>query len=154
SRPVYLDNHATTRVDPQVVDAMLPFFDVQYGNAASVNHRFGWDAAEAVARARGQVAELVRTSPHAVLFTSGGTESNNPALKGVLRGAARGGHLIVNAAEHRSVLDPAKRLQRQGVELTVLPVDQTGQVTPQQVAEALRPDTVLVSVMLANNEVG
>jgi len=154
SRPVYLDNHATTRVDPQVVAAMLPFFDEQFGNAASINHRYGWDAADAVENARRQVAEFLGASPDAVIFTSGGTESNNLALKGVMRGAPRGNHLIVNAAEHRSVLDPAKRLERQGYELTILPVDRTGQVEPRSVAAALRPNTVLVSVLLANNEVG
>jgi cysteine desulfurase len=153
-RPVYLDNHATTRVDPRVVAAMLPFFDADYGNAASINHRYGWDAAEAVERARREVAGLLNASAEAVVFTSGGTEANNLALKGVMRAARGGGHLIVNAAEHRSVLDPARRLARQECELTILPVDRAGQVDPQSVAAALRAETVLVSIMLANNEVG
>ena len=153
-RPVYLDNHSTTRADPQVVAAMLPFFDEQFGNAASINHRFGWDAADAIENARRQIGEILGASAEAVLFTSGGTESNNLALKGVMRGAPRGSHLIVNTAEHRSVLDPAKRLERQGCELTILPVDGAGQVEPRAVAAALRSNTVLVSVMLANNEVG
>jgi cysteine desulfurase len=154
ARPVYLDNHATTRVDPQVVAAMLPFFDVEYGNAASINHRYGWDALDAVERARTEVARLVNGPAEAVLFASGGTEANNLAVKGVMRAAGGGGHLVVSAVEHRSVLDPARRLARQGCELTVVPVNQAGHVDPCAVAAALRPDTVLVSVMLANNEVG
>jgi cysteine desulfurase len=153
-RPVYLDNHSTTRVDPRVVAGMLPFFDTDYGNAASINHRYGWDAAEAVERARGEVAALLNASAEAVVFTSGGTEANNLAIKGALRAASGARHLIVNAAEHRSVLDSARRLARQGCELTILPVDPTGQVDPHSVAAALRDETVLVSTMLANNEVG
>jgi cysteine desulfurase len=152
--PVYLDNHATTRVDPRVIAEMLPFFDSHYGNAASINHRYGWDAAEAVERARGEVAGLVNSSAEAVVFTSGATEANNLALKGVMRAGRSGGHLIVNAAEHRSVLDPARRLARQGFDLTILPVDPSGRVDPQSVTAALQAETVLVSTMLANNEVG
>jgi cysteine desulfurase len=153
ARPVYLDNHATTRVDPQVIAAMLPFFDADYGNAASINHRYGWVAREAVERSRSDVSRLLNCPAEAIVFTSGGTEANNLALKGVMK-AAGGGHLIVSAAEHRSILDPAKRLSRQACQLTVVPVDQFGQVDPQAIAAALRPETVLVSVMLANNEVG
>ena len=156
--PVYLDNHATTRVDPLVLAEMLPFFDSQFGNAASINHRYGWDAAQAVESSRRQIAQLLNASPDEIVFTSGGTESNNLALKGVMRsappGSDPGSHLIVNAAEHRSVLDPAKRLQRQGCQLTVLEVDPAGQVDLRLLEAALRPETVLVSVMLANNEVG
>ena len=157
-RPVYLDNHATTRVDPQVLAEMLPFFDSKFGNAASSNHRYGWDAAQAVESSRRQIAQLLNASPDEIVFTSGGTESNNLALKGVMRsappGSDPGSHLVVSAAEHRSVLDPAKRLHRQGCQLTVLEVDPSGQVDPQLLEAALRPETVLVSVMLANNEVG
>jgi len=157
-RPIYLDNHATTRVDPRVVAAMLPFFDQQFGNAASVNHAYGWEAARAVEEARARIGELLNCPPEVIIFTSGGTESNNLALKGALRAAPRAtsqpGHLIVSAAEHRSVLDPARRLQRQGIELTILDVDGAGMVDPAAVEGALRPNTVLVSVMLANNEVG
>jgi cysteine desulfurase len=153
-RPIYLDNHATTRVDQRVVAGMLPFFDADYGNAASINHRFGWNAAEAVERARCEVAGLMNASAETVVFTSGGTEANNLAIKGALRAAPGMRHLIVDAAEHRSVLDPARRLARQGCELTILPVDRTGLVDPQSVAAALRAETVLVSTMLANNEVG
>jgi cysteine desulfurase len=156
--PIYLDNHATTRVDPQVLAEMLPFFDVKFGNAASINHRYGWDAAQAVEESRSQIAQLLGAVPDEIVFTSGGTESNNLALKGVMRsaphGSLAGSHLVVSAAEHRSVLDPAKRLQRQGSQLTVLEVDASGQVDPRLLESALRPETVLVSVMLANNEVG
>jgi cysteine desulfurase len=154
ARPIYLDNHATTRVDPRVVAAMLPFFDQAFGNAASVNHAYGWEAAHAVNDARGQIAELLHCPPDAVIFTSGGTEANNLALKGALRAASRAGHLVVSAVEHRSVLDPARRLQRQGFDLTILEVDGNGRTDPAAVELALRPNTVLVSVMLANNEVG
>ncbi len=149
-----MDNHATTRVDPRVVEAMLPYFSEIYGNAASINHQFGWDASDAVEAARAQVAALLKTDADNLIFTSGATEANNLALKGVMRGAAPGGHLVVNAAEHKAVLDPAKRLSRQGFDVTVLPVDQYGMVDPQQVEESLEENTVLVSVMSANNEVG
>ncbi|WP_145423485.1 cysteine desulfurase family protein [Symmachiella dynata] len=152
--PIYLDNHATTRVDPRVLDAMLPYFSEIYGNAASISHRFGWDAGDAVEAARGKIAELFNTDARNVIFTSGATEANNLALKGVLHAAPPGSHLITAAAEHKAVLDPAKRLSRSGFEVTVLPVDQYGMVDPQQIAESLRPHTVLVSIMSANNEVG
>jgi cysteine desulfurase len=133
---------------------MLPWFDEKYGNAASINHCFGWDAAAGVDESRRRIGNFLNAVPDAILFTSGGTESNNLALKGVMRAAPRGSHLIVSAAEHRSVLDPAKRLARQGCELTIVPVDRNGQVDPRMIAQSLRPDTALVSVMLANNEVG
>lgn len=152
--PVYLDNHATTRVDPEVLQAMLPFFDVKFGNAASINHRYGWEAAEAVEQARGEIAALVNVAPETIVFTSGATEANNLALKGILRSAQGARHLIVSAAEHRCVLDPAKRLARQGCQLTIVPVDAKGRADPRSIEAALRPDTLLVSVMLANNEVG
>ena len=159
SLPIYLDNHATTRCDPRVVEAMLPYFSEHYGNASSVGHRFGWDAKDAVHAAREQVASLVGATAREVVFTSGATEANNLALKGVVapllrRAAQSRPHLIINAAEHRAVLDPAKRLERCGADVTVLPVDGFGQVPPQSVAEAVTPQTVLVSVMLANNEIG
>jgi cysteine desulfurase len=159
---VYLDNHATTRVAPEVLEAMLPYFSDEYGNAASVNHAFGWRAAEAVKRAREQVARLLNCPADWIVFTSGATEANNLAIKGLLAAArplaTRHSPLttpfVTNAAEHPSVLDVARRLKRQGVEVTVLPVDHRAQVDPQQVADALTPQTRLVSVMLANNEVG
>lgn len=152
--PIYLDNHATTRVDPRVLAAMLPYFSEKFGNAASVNHRFGWEAAEAVATAREQAANLLNCSARELVFTSGATEANNLALKGVLWKSAPGSHFIINAAEHRAILDPARKLQREGYQVTILPVDKYGRVDPQQVADAIGPNTVLVSVMAANNEVG
>jgi cysteine desulfurase len=152
--PVYLDCHATTPVDPRVARAMWPWFHERFGNAASVNHAYGWQAAEAVERARGQIADLLGTAPASLILTSGATEANNLALKGVMGRAPPGSHLVVSAAEHRAILDPAKKLARRGTKLTIVPVDRFGQVDPQQVADALTPRTVLVSIMLANNEVG
>jgi cysteine desulfurase len=152
--PIYLDHHATTPVDPRVVAALLPYFTEKFGNAGSVNHRFGTEAAEAVETAREQVARLLNVPPKGIVFTSGATEANNLALKGVLWKARPGSHLITSAAEHRAVLDPAKRLEREGYAVTVLPVDREGRVDPEQVAAAMRPETVLVSLMVANNEVG
>lgn len=152
--PIYLDCHATTPVDPHVLAAMLPYFAEKFGNAASINHSFGTEAREAVERSRERIAALLNATPNTLIFTSGATEANNLALKGVLHKAVPGSHLIVNQAEHRAILDPAKKLQREGYELTVLPVDRFGMVDPQQVADSLRPNTALVSVMLANNEVG
>lgn len=154
TRPIYMDNHATTRVDPRVMEAMQPWFTEKYGNAASVNHAYGWEAADAVEAARDQIARLLNTSAKTLVFTSGATEANNLALKGVLHAARSDAHLITTAAEHRSVLDPAKTLERAGYGLTVLPVDEYGRVDPAQVADAIGPKTVLVSVILANNEVG
>jgi cysteine desulfurase len=149
-----MDNHSTTRVDPRVLQVMLPFFDEKFGNAASVNHVYGWEAGEAVETARTQVGGLLNADPKAIAFTSGATESNNLALRGVLRSAAPGSHLIVTAAEHKAVLDTARALERDGFEVTVLPVDSFGSVSPQLVADAIRVGTVLVSVIYANNEVG
>ncbi len=156
---IYLDNHATTRVAPEVLATMLPYFSEEYGNAGSVNHAFGWRAAEAVERAREQIARLLNCPADWIIFTSGATEANNLAIKGLValslprqpRGVP---HVVTNAAEHRSVLDVVKRLQHSRVHATVLPVDGCGRVDPQQVAAAIQPETVLVSVMLANNEVG
>lgn len=153
-RPIYLDHHATTPVDPRVLEKMLPFFSEKFGNAASVNHIFGWEAAEAVEVAREQIAALLHADPRSLVFTSGATEANNLALKGVVRAAPPNCHVIATAAEHRSVLDPLKRMQRSGTEVTFLPVDGDALVRPEQVAEAIRPNTVLVSVICANNEVG
>jgi cysteine desulfurase len=152
--PIYLDHQATTPVDPRVLECLLPYFTERFGNAGSVNHRFGTEAAAAVEAARENVARLLNVPPKGIVFTSGATEANNLALKGVLHKAATGSHLIINAAEHRAILDPAKRLERAGYGVTVLPVDGEGMVDPEQVARALRPETVLVSVIVANNEVG
>jgi cysteine desulfurase len=153
--PVYLDNHATTRTDPRVVEAMIPYFTELYGNSASTSHRFGSQAAEAVDRARAQVARALGAEPREIVFTSGATESNNLAIKGVARAATRrGNHLVTAASEHRAVLDPFKRLARQGWEITVVPCDENGRVSAAAVAVALTERTVLVSIMAANNEVG
>lgn len=158
--PIYMDNHSTTRVDPRVVEAMLPFFTTQYGNAGSTSHPFGWDAKEAVDRARESIARCVGASPREIVFTSGATESNNLALRGIAeRRRRRGDHIVSVATEHKAILDPLDRLARGGFEVTYLPVAQNGDpragtITPEQVAEAIRDDTLLVTVMLANNETG
>jgi cysteine desulfurase len=152
--PVYMDNHATTRTDPRVVEAMLPFFSERYGNAASP-HRFGRDAREAVEEARGRVAALLGARPREIIFTSGATESNNLALKGVAAAYRhKGNHLVTVVTEHKAVLDPCRRLEREGFRVTYLPVDRDGRVSAAQIAEALSEQTVLVSVMAANNEIG
>jgi cysteine desulfurase len=152
--PVYLDNHSTTRVDRRVLDAMWPFFSEKYGNASST-HRLGQDAADSVDVARGRVATLLGASPQEIVFTSGATEANNLALKGVAASLqSRGRHIISSAAEHKAVLDPLKRLAREGWDVTFLPCDETGMVSAASVEAALTQQTVLVSVMAANNEVG
>src|SRR5215470_6686242 len=153
--PIYLDNNATTRCDPRVVEAMLPFFTEHFGNAASRNHPFGWFAEEAVDHAREQVAALVGASAKEIIFTSGATESNNLAIKGVAAMyRKKGNHLITQVTEHKAVIDPCKRLERDGYQVTFLPVDKYGQVSAQQVAEAMTDQTILVSLMAANNEIG
>jgi cysteine desulfurase len=153
--PVYLDNHATTRCDPRVVEAMIPFFTTHYGNSASVSHRFGWEAESALERAREQVAQVIGAEPREIVFTSGATESNNLAIKGCLPFLKkRGNHLITSAVEHKAVLDPMKRLAREGWSLTVLPPDEFGRISAGAVASALTDQTVLVSIIAANNEVG
>ncbi|MBL8793548.1 MAG: IscS subfamily cysteine desulfurase [Planctomycetia bacterium] len=157
SLPIYLDNNATTRTDPRVLEAMVPYFTARYGNAASRHHVFGRDAEEAVQQAREQVAALLGAEAREIVFTSGATESDNLALKGAAwmqRQLKKGDHLVTAATEHHAVLDPAKRLQREGFSLTVLPVDRAGRVTVEQVAAALTERTILVSIMAANNEVG
>ncbi|APW63096.1 cysteine desulfurase family protein [Paludisphaera borealis] len=153
--PVYLDNHSTTRTDPRVVAAMLPYFSEIYGNAASVSHRFGWEAAEAVERARTRVAEWIGADSKEIVFTSGATEANNLAIKGALPALKRrGDHLITAASEHKSVVDVMKRLGREGWNVTFVPCDETGRVSAEAIEAALTPATVLVSIMAANNEVG
>ncbi|MFT4623550.1 MAG: cysteine desulfurase [Myxococcota bacterium] len=153
--PVYLDNHATTRVDPRVLDVMLPWFSEHYGNAASRGHAPGYRAARAVEAARAQVAKRLGCSPKEVLFTSGATESNNLAILGCVRQrGAHGAHVVTVATEHKAVLDPVHQLMREGAQVTVLPVDSEGRIESAQVDAALRPDTVLVSVMAVNNEIG
>jgi cysteine desulfurase len=158
--PIYMDNHATTRVDPRVVEAMLPFFTEDYGNPASVSHSLGWVARDAVEAARATIASAIGGHANEIVFTSGATESNNLAIRGVaLRMGGRGKHLVSVATEHPSVLDPLARLAREGYQVTILPVipspdPRAGCIEPDQVANALRDDTILVSVMLANNEIG
>lgn len=157
--PIYLDNHATTRCDPQVVDAMLPYFSEIFGNAASTSHRFGWEAKDAVDRSREQLAGLINADPRSVVFTSGATEASNLAIKGIVQPLLRSSsaeppHIITNEVEHRATLDPIKKLQRTGAKVTILAVDEFGQVSPQKVADALCDETSLVSIMLANNEIG
>jgi cysteine desulfurase len=147
-----LDNHATTRVDPLVVEAMLPFFGEDYGNAASRNHAFGWRAEAAVEMAREELAAAIGASdPREIVFTSGATESDNLAIKGA---TPRGGHVVTAATEHPAVLEPCEDLERRGVEVTVLPVDSEGIVDPEQVARAITERTALVSIMAANGEIG
>jgi len=153
--PIYMDNNSTTRTDPRVLEAMLPYFTEHYGNAASRTHSFGWQAEEAVDQARTQVAELIGASKKEIIFTSGATESDNLAIKGVAAmHRTKGRHLITARTEHKAVLDPCKRLEREGFEVTFLPVDEHGRVTPEQVAVAITERTILVSIMTANNEVG
>ncbi len=151
---IYLDNHATTPLDPRVLDAMMPYLTEHFGNPSS-NHPFGWVAREAVERAREEVAELVKASPEEIIFTGGATESNNLALMGAARAlAGRGRHIISCVTEHRAVLDPLNRLSEEGFEVTLLPVGRDGLHDVSLLERSLRADTVLVSVMAANNEIG
>jgi len=153
--PIYMDHNATTPVDPRVVEAMLPCFTEQFGNPASRTHAFGWAAARLVDRSRQRIAAGLGATPEEVVFTSGATEANNLAIRGVAASLrSRGDHLVTCATEHRAVLDPCQRLQREGFEVTVLPVDGDGRLSPERVREALTERTILVSVMLANNEIG
>ncbi|HEY2908729.1 MAG TPA: aminotransferase class V-fold PLP-dependent enzyme, partial [Gemmataceae bacterium] len=153
--PIYMDNNSTTRVDPRVVQAMLPYFTEKYGNAASRSHPFGWEAEAAVEEGRDQIAGLIGASAKEIIFTSGATESNNLAIKGVAAMyKKKGNHIITQATEHKAVLDTCKRLERDGFQVTYLPVDKYGQVHAEQIRAALTDKTVLVSIMAANNEIG
>jgi cysteine desulfurase len=154
--PIYMDNHATTRVDPRVIEAMLPYFSEHFGNAASRTHRFGWEAEAAVEDAREGVARLIgASSGKEIVFTSGATESDNLAIKGVAEYyQSRGNHIVTTTIEHKAVLDSCKRLEKQGFEVTYVQVGKDGVVDPDSIAKALTDKTILVSVMLANNEVG
>src|ERR1051326_7641036 len=153
--PIYLDNHATTPVDPRVLEAMLPFFNSRFGNAASNSHSFGWEAAAAVEKARRQIAACIGATPQEIVFTSGATESNNLALKGVAEGCSeKGDHIITAVTEHKAVLDSCKHLEKIGCRVTYLPVGQDGLIDLGQLKDAFTDRTILVSIMAANNETG
>ena len=153
--PIYMDYHATTPVDPEVLEAMLPYFREQFGNPSSRTHAFGWTAEAAVEKAREQLSQLVGCKPMEVVFTSGATESDNLALKGVAWASRdRGNHIVTTAIEHHAVLDACRRLEKEGCDVTYLPVDRAGLVDPVQVAEAITDRTILVSVIAAHNEIG
>ena len=153
--PIYMDNQATTPVDPRVLEAMLPYFRETFGNAASRNHFFGWQAEEAVELGREQVAQLIGASEKEIIFTSGATESNNLAIKGVVDFyQSKGDHVITAVTEHKAVLDPCKALERKGLRVTYLPVGQDGLVDPDDVKKAITERTILISIMAANNEIG
>jgi cysteine desulfurase len=153
--PIYLDNHATTRVDPRVVSAMLPYFTEHFGNAASRNHEFGWEAEQAVDKGRKQIADLIGATPKEIIFTSGATESNNLAIKGVAEMyAEKGNHIVTVVTEHKAVLDTCKKLEKNGARITYLPVMGDGLIDLEMLKDAITDKTILVSVMYANNELG
>ena len=153
--PIYLDNHATTQMDKRVLDAMLPYFTEYFGNAASRNHEFGWVAEQAVDKARKQIADLIGTTPREIIFTSGATESNNLAIKGVAEMyAEKGNHIITAATEHKAVLDTCKRLEKNGCRVTYLPLKGDGLIDLDMLKESFTDKTILVSIMYANNEIG
>jgi len=153
--PVYMDYHATTPVDPRVLETMLPYFTERFGNAASRNHEFGWTAEEAVENARAQIARLVNATPKEIIFTSGATESDNLAIKGAAEMyREKGNHIITQVTEHKAVLDTCKRLEKYGYEVTYLPVQKDGCVDLDELRRAITPKTILISIMYANNEIG
>ncbi|MEE8492905.1 MAG: IscS subfamily cysteine desulfurase [Nitrospirales bacterium] len=154
--PIYLDSHSTTPTDPRVLETMLPYFSEKFGNAASRNHAFGWEAEEAVDLARKQLARLIHADSKEIIFTSGATESNNLALKGAVEMyREKGDHIITNSTEHRAVIDTAKALEtRRGLKVTYLPVDKAGMISPDDIRNAITDKTILISIMLANNEIG
>ena len=155
SKPIYLDNQATTPLDPAVLESMLPYFNDKYGNAASIHHSFGHEAKEAVEISRKIIAKELNTSPREIVFTSGATESINLAIKGISEKLKeKGRHIITQVTEHNAVLDTCSALERRGWEITKLPVQQDGRIDPKLIEDAIRKDTVLVIIMHANNEIG
>jgi len=154
-RPIYMDHHATTPVDKRVLEAMLPYFTECIGNAASIDHEYGAEAGRAVEQARQQIARLINSQPDEIIFTSGATEADNLAILGVVgQYADRGNHVITCVTEHKAVLDTCHYLEQRGLKVTYLPVDQYGLVDPDDVRRAITPQTVLISIMAANNEIG
>lgn len=153
--PIYLDNHATTPLDPRVLEAMLPYFTERFGNAASRNHQFGWEAEQAVEQARENIAKLIGATAKEIVFTSGATESNNLAIKGAAEMyREKGNHIITAATEHKAVLDTCKRLEKQGYRVTYLPVQADGLISLDDLQRAIDDKTILVTIMTANNEIG
>src|SRR6202012_6059894 len=153
--PVYMDNHATTPLDPRVLEAMMPYFTSTFGNAASRNHSFGWEAEKAVEIAREQIAKLIGATTKEIIFTSGATESNNLALKGIAEMyRERGNHIITQVTEHKAVLDTCKRMEKQGFRVTYFPVTAERLIGLEDLKRAMDEKTILVSIMFANNEIG